>query len=161
MQEDINLNNKKDEMEKTTLGQEQNNKINPDYTIDSIEKAENKFDQNMESFGGPEGVKKVWSEIDEAKKQEILTKIEEFSQKRKEAIDEQAAGGYILSPARAFENLDEGALGYIVAFLMYFTGITESFGVAFLSKGTFDRVKNAIKLRKENSKLKKLEGQYS
>ncbi len=136
---------------------------NIEIQSDQLESKQQTFETNLADLGGEEGVQKVWSEVDEDKKKEILKNIESFSSDRKEAIGTQKEGlsffniGQNYDIAREDDHTSKtvAALGASMEFLAA-PFLTAANGII----GTIDRIKSGIKLNKEKRKLSKLEKQY-
>lgn len=159
MQESIRKNEDPISPKIVSVKLEQNMETQIDSTLGQVGQKSEKFKDNLTSLGGPEGVKRVWSNLDETKKQQILTKIKELSEKRNNAIVNQSIGFDAMNPYSFIGDMRDKSTSNLEGFCLYFTGIAPAMGAGLLTKGTFDRIKNAIKLKREKSKLKKLENQ--
>ena len=116
---------------------------------------------NLAELGGEEGAQKVWSEMGEEEKKEILEKINQFSQKRKSAIDDQEFALSLMNPVSHYKSMREDS-GVVISGLFSATMTLAGPMLAVVEglPATFDRVKNSIKLNKEKRKLANLENRY-
>lgn len=124
----------------------------------SAMKAE-QLDQNIAAVGGKEGLQKMWSDMDQAKKDEILKKIKRFSVEKEVASAGQSAAVNFFSPKENWDDAeDTGALRLPITAMM--TLLSPMLAAGFGLPPTIDRIKNSVKLNREKKNLKKLEAKY-
>ena len=161
IEENIEEKNNPIKPEIVSIKPEQNMETQIDSTLGQVGQKSEKFEDNLTSLGGPEGVKKVWSELDEGRKQEILTKIKELSEKKHDAIVDQSIGFDMMNPYAFMGDMKLNQNhSNLEGFVLYFAG-APVMGAGFLAKATLDRIKIAIQSKREKSKLKKLKNKYS